>query len=136
MKCDVGVAQGRVPVTVLCPQGDIDASNYQDLIAEAQTAYRAGAQDILLDLGDVPFMSSSGLVALQSIAALLRGEEPPDPEWGWAAIRTAARDRDLGAQEHFKLSNPQPEVDRVLEIVGFKRYLQVFDDRQAAIDSF
>jgi len=127
---------GRVPVTVLQTHGDLDASSYQDLIAKAQEVYAGGAQDFLLDLGDTPYMSSSGLVAMQSLAVLLRGEEIPDLEAGWGAIRAIDRDRDSGFQQHFKLLNPQPRVDRVLEMVGFKRFLEVYTDLDTAIASF
>ena len=136
MRMDVFVSEGRVPVTILRPCGELDASNYQALIAEAQKLLDAGARDVLLDLGEVPFMSSSGLVALQSIAALLRGGELPDPESGWAAFRSIHRDRDSGFQLHFKLLNPQPRVDRVLETVGFKRFIEVFSDVETAVASY
>jgi anti-anti-sigma factor len=132
----VSHVQGRVPVTVLQPQGDLDASNYQDLIAEVRKAYAIGARDILLDMTEVPYMSSSGVFALHSIAALLRGEEPPDPEMGWSALHTLDRGREAGCQTHFKLLGPQPAVDRVLDMVGFKRLLYIFDDLQAAVASF
>jgi hypothetical protein len=81
-------------------------------------------------------MSSSGVVALQSIAALLRGEKPPDPDAGWEAFRSIERDRDTGFQAHFKLLNPQPRVVRVLEMVGFTRFLEVYSDLEAAVASF
>ena len=136
MNITVSQAQGRVPVTVIQPHGQLDASNYQDLIAEAQKAYQAGTRDILLNLSDTSYMSSSGIVALQSIAALLRGEKPPDPEAGWGAFRAVDRDRDKGCQEHFKLLSPQPRVDHVLEMVGFKQFLDIFDDMETAIASF
>jgi anti-anti-sigma regulatory factor len=125
-----------VPVTVLCPQGELDASNYQELVSTAQEVVRGGGQDILLDLSQTTYMSSSGLVALQSMAALLRGEEPPDPEAGWAAFRAIERDREAGFQLHFKLANPQPRVDHVLDMVGFKRFLEVHTDLETAIASF
>jgi anti-anti-sigma regulatory factor len=128
--------QGRVPVTVLQPRGDIDASNYLDLIAAARQAYAAGARDILLDLGQVAYMSSSGIIALLSSAALTRGDALPDLESGWGAFRALDRDRDTGMQEHFKLLNPQPKVDKVLDTVGMTRYLQVFTDRDEALASF
>lgn len=127
---------GRVPVTVLRPSGDLDASNYQDLIAEAQKIYATGARDMLLDLSEVPYMSSSGLVALQSIAALLRGEMPPSPDEGWGAFRAIHRDRDAGPQAHFKLLNPQPRVDEILDTVGFKRFLEVASNLETAVASF
>lgn len=133
---DVTHTQGRVPVTILHPRGDLDAASYQDLIAAAQKVCAEGAQNILLDLSGVPYMSSSGVVALQSIAALVRGEEAPDPESGWGAFHAVHRDREFGLQSHLKLLNPQPRVDRVLETVGFKSYLEVFDDLETAVASF
>ena len=136
MNISVSRAQGRVPVAILCPQGELDASNYQELISAAQEVVRGGGQDILLDLSQTTYMSSSGLVALQSTAALLRGEEPPDPESGWGAFRAIDRDREAGFQEHFKLLNPQSRVDHVLDMVGFKLFLEVYDDLEAAIASF
>ena len=132
----VSQAQGRVPVTVLHLSGELDASNYRDLIAVTRKAFDAGSRDMLLDLTDLSYMSSSGLVAIQIIAALLRGDEPPDPESGWATIRTIHSAQDAGFQAHLKLLNPQPRVDLVLDTVGFKRYLQIFTDSDAAIASF
>jgi anti-anti-sigma regulatory factor len=136
MTITISQAEGRVPVTILQTHGDLDASNYQDLVAKAQEVYEAGTRDILLDLSDTPYMSSSGLVALQSLAAMLRGETLPDPEAGWQAFRAIDRDRDTGFQTHFRLLSPQPRVDKVLEMVGFKRFLHVYDDLDTAIAAF
>ena len=136
MEVTVSQAQGRVEVTVLQPHGDLDAASYTDLIAAAQEVYQAGASDILLDLSDTPYMSSSGLVALQSIAALLRDEEPPDLEAGWEALRDLKRAPEAGFQEHLKLLSPQPRVARVLEMVGFTKFLEVCSDMEDAVASF
>lgn len=136
MEITVLQAQGGVPVTVLQTHGDLDAASYEDLIAKALEVYDAGARDILLDLSDTPYMSSSGLVALQTVAAMLRGEEMPDPEAGWGAFRAIHRDRESGLQQHFKLLNPQPRVDHVLELVGFKRFLEIHTDLEVAVASF
>jgi anti-anti-sigma regulatory factor len=129
-------AQGKVPVTILGIQGDLDASNYLDVIAKAKEAYDAGARYILIDMSDMPFMASSGLVALHSVAMLLRGEEPPDPEYGWAAFRAVDRDRDSGLQRHVKLLNPQSQVDQVLEMTGLKESFEIHTDLETAIASF
>jgi anti-anti-sigma factor len=132
----VSTAQGRVPVTVLHLRGNLDASTYEAVIDEAQTAYRAGARDMLLDLSGVPYMSSSGLVALHSIASLLRGEQATDTSEGWAAFRAIQRDRDAGLQQHFKLFHPQPRVQQLLLTVGFHKYLETFEDLELAIAAF
>jgi anti-anti-sigma regulatory factor len=127
---------GQVPVAVLQPHGEVDAANYRDLIAAAQAAHADGARYMLLDLGDVPFMSSSGLVALQSIAALMRGATMPESEHGWAAFRAIDRDREAGTQTCFKLLNVQPRVRHVLEVTGLDRFLEVWDDLDQAVASF
>jgi anti-anti-sigma regulatory factor len=136
MRVTVSEAQGKVPVMILHTHGDLDASNYRELIAQAQELYDGGARAMILDMSDTSYMSSSGLVALQSIAALLRGEEPAGTETGWGAYHAIDRDRDVGFQTHFKLLSPQPRVDQVLEMVGFKRFLQVYTDLESAVASF
>jgi len=136
MNITISQAQGRVPVTIMHIHGDLDASSYRDLIAKGQEVHNAGARDILLDLSDMPYMSSSGLVALHSIALLLRGEKPPDPESGWEAFHAIDRDRDTGLQRHVKLLNPQPKVDKALETAGFKQFFEAHTDLATAIASF
>ena len=136
MNITITQADGRVPVTILHTHGDLDASSFEELIAAAQAAFDGGARHILLDLSDTPYLSSSGLVALQSIAALSRDEIPPDPGAGWDAFHAIGRDREGGLQSHFKLLNPQPRVERVLEMTGFKRFLEVHTDLEVAVASF
>ncbi len=136
MRMTTAQVEARVPVTVMALHGDLDGSSYQDAIDEAKSLYDRGVRYIILDLSDVPYMSSAGLVALHSIATLLRGEEPPDPEMGWAAFHTVDLDRDKGLQRNLKLLNPQPRVERVLETVGFKSVFEIYTDLQDAAASF
>lgn len=132
----VSQAQGNVPVSVLKLNGQLDGQNYQDLIAKAQEVYKAGARDILLDLADLTYISSAGLVALHSVALLLRGEELPDTEGGWSAYRSMGRSSEAGVQKHVKLLNPREEVKSVLEMVGFERVFEVHTDLDQAVQSF
>jgi anti-anti-sigma regulatory factor len=129
-------AQDEVPVTVLHIKGELDASNYQIIIDKAREAYAGGTRNVLLDLSEVPYMGSSGLVAFHSVALLMRGETPPDPEGGWGALRSIDREREAGPQQHVKLLNPQPKVDRVLRMAGFDQFFEIFTDEKAAIASF
>jgi anti-anti-sigma regulatory factor len=46
------------------------------------------------------------------------------------------RTRDGGMQKYLKLFNPRPEVTKVLEMVGFSEFFEVFTDKQKAVDSF
>jgi len=130
--------QGRVPVTVLQPQGDVDGRTYQELIARAQEACNTGAQTIVIDLGGVRYLSSAGLMAIQSIARLLEGQKALDLEAGWGAMHAVKNELAAkhGPDPHLKLVNPQPAVDKVLQMAGFVRVFEVYADVNAAVASF
>jgi anti-anti-sigma regulatory factor len=129
-------ARGEVPVAVLQLHGELDRSNYQSVIDRAREAYDAGVRDLLLDLEYVPFTGSSGLVALHSIALLMRGETPPDPEARWGALRSMNGESEPGLQGHVKLLSPQPKVEKVLKMAGFDRFFEIHTDQEEAIASF
>lgn len=130
--------EGRVPVTVLRLEGELDASNYESVIAQTEELYADGTRDLLLDLQNVDFVSSSGLIGLHSMALIMRGETLADPEEGWAAFRAVSRDmiRTEDQETHFKLLKPQPLVRKVLDTSGFSDFMPVFEDEQTAVASF
>jgi anti-anti-sigma factor len=136
MNITVAQAEARVPVTVMATHGDLDGSNYHEVIAKAKELYEAGARHVLIDMSDTPYMGSSGLVALHSIALMMRGEAAPDPESGWNAFHAIARDKGSGVQPHVKLLNPQPKVERTLEMTGMKELFEIYTDVQSAVASF
>ncbi len=136
MNISTSQAQGTVPVTILKLDGQLDGQNYQELIAKAQELYSKGARDFLLDLSALTYISSAGLVALHSVALLVRGEPVPDLEGGWSAYRSMGRASEAGMQRHVKLLNPRPEVTNILDIVGFADLFEVFTDRDKAVGSF
>ena len=136
MEITVSTQQGKVPVTVVQPHGDVDASNYAELVKKVETLHKDGVQDFLIDLSDVSYMSSAGLVALHSIAIMLRGEKPADPQSGWAALKSIDRSRERGMQKHAKILNPQEYVADTFEKAGFTQFFEVFTDLKSAVASF
>ena len=136
MNITVSQAQGRVPVTVVHLEGQMDGQNYQELIAKTQELLKGGAHDFLLDLSDLTYLSSAGLVALHTLALLARGEHAPDPQHGWAALKSVDRSRETGSQKHVKLLNPTPEVSNVLDMVGFTQLFDIFSEKEKALQSF
>ena len=124
------------PVTLFRLQGDLDGSNYLDLIGKAKDAYQDGAKHLLLDLSEVPYMSSAGLVALHSAVQLLRGNQPPDPTAGWSTLKSIALEQSTSAQQLVKLLNPQPRVTRTLEMSGMNIFFEIYTDEAAALASF
>ena len=136
MNISVTQAQGNVPVTVLKLDGQLDGQNYQELISKAQELHGTGARDFLLDLSDLTFISSAGLVALHTVALLARGAELPDAEGGWSAYRSLGRSAEAGMQKHVKLLNPRSEVMGVLDMVGFGNVFEIYTDLDQAVNSF
>ena len=79
---------GRVPITVLALDGELDASNFERLIVEVSGLYDRGTRNLLVDLSGLTFLASSGLVAFHSIVRILHGERPDDLESGWDVFCT------------------------------------------------
>ena len=118
---------GASPVTLLKLYGPLDVKNYRDVIAAAKTAIETGTQCIIFDMSNVPSLGLTSMVALHSIAALLKGETPLNLEHdGYALMRTIAHDIETSDKQHnFKLLNPQPQVKAQLDQSGFTDYLDV-----------
>lgn len=126
----VGVSQvqGRVPVTVFRLKDRVNMGNVGELEQAAQQAYDQGMRCLLLDLTDMPSITSAGLRAILIIHRMLEGQ--PDS----ASTSTSAPAPHKSA--HLKLLNPSPEVRRVLNIAGFDRYFESYVDLHKAISSF
>ena len=137
LETTVEQASGRVPITVLTLDGELDASNFTELIEQVRRLYDAGTRHLLLDLTDLRFMASSGLVALHSIVRLMHGEPPPDPEAGWGALHALGSDVAEGStQTEVQLCGAQPAVERVLARTGLTRLFLAHPDRATAVAAF
>jgi anti-anti-sigma factor len=136
MNISVSQVQGKVPVTVFKVDGQLDGQSYQDLIQKGREAYQAGWRDFLIDMTDLSYISSAGLVALHSMALMLRGEDMPNTEAGWSAFRSMSKTSESGKQAHIKLLNPRIEVRNVLDMVGFGAVFEIFADLDEAVKSF
>ncbi len=127
---------GRVPVTVLHLAGDLDASNYTDVIKQAQELYDGGARDLVIDLGKVPYMSSAGLMSLHTVSLIFAGQSMQPGGSGRPTFRALDPQKDRSAREHVKLLSPQPAVDQVLDTVGLKQFFRIFSGLDEAVNSF
>jgi anti-anti-sigma regulatory factor len=135
MEINVSQEKGKVPVSVVHIKGDLDASSYLELVNIAQKLFNAGVRFLLLDLNDLVFISSAGLASLHIVTKIFRGEET-NPEDGWGTFRDMGRERDDGLQQNVKLLKPSPDVDKVLDTVGFKQSFEVYAELNEAVQSF
>jgi anti-anti-sigma regulatory factor len=128
MEITVDLHQANEPVAVMRLQGGIDASNFVQIVDKAQEIYRNPARNLILDLSEVPSISSTGLAAIHKIALVYSGV--PDQ------MKHPDLTHNSNARKHMKLLNPQPDVDKALETAGLKLFFKVFHDLDSALKSF
>ena len=116
----VGQEQGNVSVTVLKVEGDIDAATHKTLQDKAAELIDAGTTHILLDLSGVNYMGSAGFRAIHAMTNMLSGGESSG----------------LSKSPYLKLLNPTDPVARVIKTLGFDVYLDIYQDRNEAVNSF
>ena len=137
LQTTVEQAEGQVPITIVALAGELDATSYEGVIEAVHDLYKAGARNLLLDLTDLTFISSSGLVALHSSLRLMRGEAPPEPETGWASLRAMGEEVGSGqAQTNVRLCGTQDGIQKVLDRTGLGGLFPSYPDRATAIAAF
>src|SRR5512138_2566852 len=127
MEITVTLQQASEPVSVMHLQGDIDASNFIQIVDKAHEIYRNPARNLILDLSDVSSISSTGLAAIHKIALIYSGVS--------GEITHPDQTHSSNARKHVKLLSPQPDVEKTLETAGLKLFFKVFRDLESAIKS-
>jgi len=136
MQISFSKQEGRIPVTVMHLTGNLDASNYTDIIAKAQEIYNEGTRDLLIDLSKVPYISSAGLMSLHAVVLIFAGKSVLSKETNRPSFRSIDPQRDKAGLQHVKLLSPQIAVEQVLDVVGLKQFLDIHTDLETAIQSF
>ncbi|HJS17476.1 MAG TPA: STAS domain-containing protein [Anaerolineales bacterium] len=134
MDIQVSTEPGRVPVTVIQVNGNIDANTYEQFQSKAEELIEGGSRHLLIDLSQSPFVSSAGLRALHHLFNTLRTRDTDNP----LSEEEVRRGISAGTYKspHLKLLNLSKETRTAFELSGFDMFIETFDDRQAAIDSF
>ena len=132
MQLKMSTESGRVPVTVVHVEGNIDSASYEAFLAGVEAAIEGGARHVLIDLAHVPFVSSAGLRALNILLNRLRALTPD----------VSDEEMHKGINEgtykspHLKLLNPSKETMTTLDSSGFDMFIEIFHDLKSAIASF
>ena len=134
MEIKISNESGRVPITVLHVDGNIDASSYEQFQSTAKKLIDEGARYLLIDLAHAPFVSSAGLRALHTLFNELRTRNPE------ANLNDEQIKKGISAgtykSPHLKLLNLSRETKTAFETSGFDMYIDTFTDRKSAIASF
>ena len=133
MNIKVSTEQARVPVTILQVEGDLDSFTYNDFLSQAQKLIREGAQYMIIDLAQVPYISSAGLRAIYTIFHDLRAVHPEE-NLSEEQMERAVR---LGTYKspHLKLLSLSDAVNGVFQMGGFGNYIETFTDQEKALAS-
>jgi anti-anti-sigma factor len=134
MELTISIHQANEPVAVMNINGNVDASNYVEIVNKAQEIYNNPVRNLILDLSEVPFISSAGLVAIHKIALIYSGGQQEVEQEGKETRPDFTHH--ANARKRVKLLNPQPGVDRTLETTGLKLLFKVFNDLDTALKSF
>ena len=134
MEIKVSTESGRVPVTVLHVDGNIDSSTYETFQSTARKLIEGGARYMLVDLSHAPFVSSAGLRALHTLFNELRSRNPD------ANLSDEQMKKGISAgtykSPHLKLLNLSPETKTAFATSGFDMYIDTFTDMKTALASF
>ena len=134
MEITVSFHQVNEPIAVMNIKGNVDASNYIEIVNKAQEIYNNPVRNLILDLSKVPFISSAGLVAIHKIALIYSGGKQEVEQEGKETRPDFTHN--ANARRRVKLLNPQPDVDKTLETTGLKLFFKVFDNLDTALKSF
>ena len=132
MEIKVSTEQGRVPVTVVHVDGNIDSASYEEFLKRAETLMKEGARHLLIDLEHVPLVSSAGLRAFNNIFTRLR-ELTPDVSDDEMRKRINAG---TYKSPHLRLLNPSKATRLALDTSGFSMFLDIVADLRAGVDAF
>jgi anti-anti-sigma factor len=122
----------RVPVTVMHVSGNVDSSTYEAFQAKADELMKGGTRYLLVDLEQVPLITSAGLRALNTIFTRLR-ELTPD-----VSDEDMRHGINAGTYKspHLKLLKPSKASTVALEHSGFSLFIESFSDAKEALASF
>jgi len=130
MEISITIEQASEAVSIMKLTGDINASNFMEIVDKAGELYKNPARYLIIDLSDVPSISSTGMVALHKIALIYSGV-PQDVEEGENPDFTHSNE----ARKYVKLLSPHPDVDETLSKTGMKLFFKVFNDLESTLAS-
>ena len=134
MEVKTFIENGRVPVTVMHIDGDLDSSTNAAFLAKANELISNGARYILIDLAHTKFVSSAGFRAFNDLFNKLRSLHP-DANLSEEEIKKGISSGTYKSP-HLKLLNLSPEAKASFDLAGFNLFIESYNDLQAAIASY
>lgn len=122
----------KFPITIIHVNGDIDSTTSQAFMAKIEELISDGARHILVNLSNVPFISSAGLRAIHIIFNQLRTlHKDADDD-----VLRKNMSAGMYKSPYLKVTNLSPKLKEVFELGGFDTYIEIHNDINNAINSF
>jgi anti-anti-sigma factor len=134
MDITVSTENGRVPVTIMHLSGNLDSANFMAFQDKADELIKAGAQYILVDLSNVPYVSTAGFRVIHHIFNELRSRHP-DANLSDEEVRKGIS-AGTYSSPHIKLLNLSKETQKAFEMTGFDMYIETYTDPKKAVSAF
>jgi hypothetical protein len=119
-------AKEKSNVTIFQLNGVLDAASEDDLYDRACQAFDDGAKFLVLDMGNLTYISSAGLRALHNIFKMCT------PESEFEAARESGEPY---KSPYFKLAGASSEVYYVLNLAGFLHNIPFYPTMEDALKS-
>jgi len=120
--------EGFVHVTIVKLIGELDSYTYEQFQTAFLHEIESGVSQVLLDIGQLAYISSAGLRSLYTVAKTLDAKNGKPAK----IIRQAGSFK----SPYLKLLNPSSLVLSALEIMGLTMSLEIFTDQDTALISY
>lgn len=134
MEIKVSTENGRVPVTIIHIDGNLDSSSFTIFQTKAEELIKGGAHHILVDLTHSPYVSSAGFRVLSQIFKELNAIHP-DSNLSETDMKQGIIDGSYKSP-YLKLLNLSEQTKAVFTTTGFDMYIEEYDDIKKAISAF
>lgn len=134
MEISTSNLQAKEPVSLMKIKGGISASNFVQVVRKAQELYNNPARNLIIDLSDVPEITSAGLAGIHKISLIYSGVAlEMDLEAEDARLDDTHSNK---ARKHVRLVSPQPDVEKAIQNSGLQFFFRMFPDVDSALKSF
>ena len=134
MEIKISTQNGRVPVTIIHVDGNLDLSSSIKFQKKADELIASGARHILVDLSHSAYVSSAGFRVMSKIFKELNAIHP-DANLSNEEMKKGISEGTYKSP-YLKLLNLSNETKTVFIATGFDMYIEYYDDLHTAIASF
>lgn len=130
MEITISQTDSPKPIAVMHVKGNVDSTTFEQFQQSASDLVTNGTRDLVIDLEQVPYMSSAGLRVLNVVYNSLRDENVSRSSISAGVASGTYK------SPHLKLAAPSRRVLQALKMSGFDMFLEIHPNAASAVASF